>query len=239
MTLGAHEGCKVCGAADTVKSHIFPRALMHELRGKDPALIEIRENSDQVALRQSGLWDRFLLCAKHEAATAPLDDYAVKIWRKYQQQPRYGSKSVIEVVNEKPRQLILFAYAVLWRWRHSKYGTARKCDFGPYDSILREAVFETGQATLPVMIFEGDLRLEHEKAALCVAPFRTRLNETRGWLFRIGVLDVFTFLDQRPVPSILRPFLANEAATLPIFKTDPLQAADARGLSSLLAKAAR
>ena len=54
--------CLVCGSFDMAKAHLFPRAIMHEIRGEDTRIYAADAIREKWDIHQSGEWDSEILC---------------------------------------------------------------------------------------------------------------------------------------------------------------------------------
>lgn len=191
--------CLVCGDTNTVKSHIFPRALMHDLRGSDSFLHEVLDSKAGTRFLQSGPWDRNILCDKHEAVTSRPDEYAVKFCRAVIRSiDQNGYDGFIS--NPQPNLLARFSYQCIWRFAASQDGRGLAA-LGRYAEILQRAVFEDGPCALSFLIARNNLRTPiGTEATMAIAPFPTRLGNVRTWLFSVSGLQFYVKLDRQPFP---------------------------------------
>ena len=213
---------------------------MHDLKDGGKTLHAASQTHDGWRLHQSGLWDSTILCDRHENVIAKLDDYGVKFWRDHRAMPYIADMGFRTVPNPNPLALVKFAYSIVWRWTNSHYGNSAGKSLGPYEAILRDAIFNDGPSTLPVLLFETDLRHnEFRRADIGVSPYRTKLRDRTGWLFRIGTLDFFTYCDQRGATAVIEPHLANGCDPVEVFKTSRIDFTDATNLMPLVERARR
>lgn len=136
--------CQVCGAALTVKAHLFPRALFHGMRGNHPKLYAGSAAREGIQWPQSGYFDPSLLCDAHERALGPFDDYAVDFVRKFpgSRVRCLDQRWLVSGVNCD--QLLLFGLSVLWRYSASRIQHADAVDIGRHEARVSSAVFQGG-----------------------------------------------------------------------------------------------
>src|SRR5687768_14330997 len=80
--------CLICSEGPTVKAHLFPRALMLDLKAGEKALVEGSRHRDGVRFSQNGVWDDGYVCKRHEDECGAGDDYAIRFCRKLAVDPR-------------------------------------------------------------------------------------------------------------------------------------------------------
>ena len=226
-------GCLVCGNKATVKSHIFPRALMHDLRGDDPHLYEALDSKTGTRFLQSGPWDRNILCSAHEAITARPDDYAVEFCRSVVQSiHQNGHDGFIQ--NSNPSLLARFSYQCIWRFAASQGGRGLEA-LGRYAGIIQSSVFEEGPCTLPFLIARNHLRTPiGSEATIAIAPFPIRFGDIRAWLFTVSGLQFYVKLDRRPFPADGESFSAHDAKSVRLFQLPPRMAHEVPILQKIL-----
>lgn len=216
-------GCLVCGSSATVKSHIFPRSLMLDVRGNDPHLHQIQLDREGSKFLQNGPWDDDILCAEHEELTQAADDYAAKFCReavaKVSQSSGRGT-----IPNPKPDLLAKFAYQTVWRFSGSRLGRGVNT-LGPFSDIMRDCSFGSRTPELPVLLARNHLTMpDGSESSLVVAPFPSRLGQWRCWLFSVGGVQFYTKCDRRPFPNGWQDYFANRNNPAVILKLEKMQA---------------
>ena len=202
--------CVICGQAPTVKSHIFPRALMKDVKGEGSYLHEVRDSLDGTRFLQNGPWDRDLLCDIHERMTQDADDYGIEFCRRVVAEITQddGQRSI---VNANPKLLAKFVYQTIWRFCASRLGRGATA-LGPYCKMIENSLFGDIWVEFPVLASRNHLRLpDGSESTLVIAPFPTRLGKWRFWLFAVGGVHFFIKLDKRPLPGDLTDCLAGGA----------------------------
>lgn len=192
--------CAVCGKGPTVKSHLRPRALHHDLRGDQKAVIFSEVEKPGYQLSQGGRYDKTILCAEHEAALGPYDDYAVDFVRTFPTLRRRVGRVAYEVSPINSELLIRYVSSVVWR--HGVSTVCPEVALGPYEKLLRDITFE-GAPCLPepsVLIAfnelpDGSTEPTHQ---IGMSPSPTTLFERRCWSFWDGGLNFIIKTDRRP-----------------------------------------
>jgi hypothetical protein len=113
--------CAVCGNTPTVKSHIIPRALALDLRGKQKHLVSGELERPGVKFLQNGRWDPHLLCRDHEERLSHIDDYGISFIRRFCATRQHA----IPVANDRPLLLQAFFLALIWKKNLSNRGKGR------------------------------------------------------------------------------------------------------------------
>ena len=73
--------CSIGGKGPTAKSHLFPRALMFDIRASDGAVVQGSRHRVGIRLLQSGERGDRYLCKAHEDQIGAGDDYAIRLCR--------------------------------------------------------------------------------------------------------------------------------------------------------------
>lgn len=94
--------CVVCGSSSTVKAHLFPRALLHDLKVDDKHLFGYGMKREGETFFQSGRFDPDILCDIHEQSLHLCDDYAVKFIRRKIPRGKPFKQVALEVPNPQP-----------------------------------------------------------------------------------------------------------------------------------------
>lgn len=105
----------VCGESRTVKAHILPRALFHDMKRGDPILGQRRDGPGRLTV-QSGDWDDRILCGQHEAALGEAGRYAIRFCREYAAAAASAPNAAFRGISlSRPDLLVTFACACVWR----------------------------------------------------------------------------------------------------------------------------
>lgn len=203
--------CVICGSSPTVKAHLFPRALMLDIRADATHLVSGSLRRAGVRLRQNGEWDDRLLCDFHEKTIGSADDYGVRFcrtWRELASESFAGR--AVQIPNREPNELVRFAYAVTWRHAVCKEGRAVGPKLGLYEQMLLERLLGDGPYDLQLLVGINPLTLQGKRFIACIPPFRNRFENYSVIQFTISGLDFYLKTDQRDFPDSWIPFLAND-----------------------------
>lgn len=202
--------CVVCGTVGTVKTHLFPRALMLDMRADAKALYTGNRLRDGYLEKQNGRWDDRFLCAEHEAMLGPADEYAVKLCRKIADVPPPPRGPIaIDVDNPRPELFAKFVYACVWRHVMAPTNAELSLELGPYEKPLRAALFETGPLDLQILASVSGFTTKRGPTNLAIEPYRQRLDGIAIWHFIIGRLNIYLKTDARPFADGLKALLAD------------------------------
>ena len=216
----------ICGATPTVQSHLFPRALVHRIRGTEKNVTEGDRSKPGIRFTQSGPSDNGFLCDRHEKTFAKADDYIARFCRKFEKAAELSpTGNSYTAPNPRPDLLLTFAAATVWRHVASKHGVTHALDLGPYRAIIERHLFDG--APLPLEVIVGRSNLvdpEGKRLEFGIAPYRQRLRNWNVWHFSIGGFDFYLKTDQKPFPPTWKQFLANDndPITIPLIDAQPL-----------------
>ena len=202
--------CVICGASPTVKAHLFPRALMLDMKGDSPQLVGGNLHRDGIKLQQNGEWDDALLCANHEESIGAGDDYGVRFcrWFRTKGVARPDDRG-LDVPNPSPDSLMHFAYAVIWRHVASAAGRRDRPALGCYGGEMLAAMEDRGPYQLELIVGRNPLTVGGERVDVAIGPYLERMDTWNAWHFTISGLDFHLKTDRRPFPIGWRPYLAN------------------------------
>lgn len=193
--------CLVCGSSETVRSHILPRALMHDIRADGTHAAAGWLDRDGTMFTQSGIWDGDILCALHEGALNDADTYAVKFCRTFDDvaQPTPQANGFM-VANPRPELLPRFAIAVIWRYCVSRFGRRQSQKLGSWETILRSLLFDSHPtATMPdLMIIRQQAQIDGRTIPFATQPHSARHQGITYWQFQVAGLQFRMKLDRRP-----------------------------------------
>lgn len=178
--------CLICNGAPTVKSHLTPRALFHDMRGNSPQLVAGSTRHVAIYWPQSGYWDSGILCGQHESALHYYDDYAVDFIREFETKSIKRRDRLWMVPNTECDRLVGFALAVLWRYSASTTEHAKNVDIGRHEPAVRDALFankSTAQFGLWIHRYVSE---PTELIDIYMAPFGG--NSSSRWRFAVGGL---------------------------------------------------
>jgi hypothetical protein len=211
--------CLICGESATVRSHIIPKALIHDLKEGEKHVISGSRHRTGIRSSQAGSFDSNILCSKHENFTAPLDKYGVKFIRKSELIFRTSSSiNAYEVPNDHPNLLHRFALAVVWREVHSINGIQSRLSLGRYEESVRAAVFGLEPLGWPLWVQRTRFTLGQKPPInFAVHPYRIRLAGRNAWTFTALGHGFFLISDNQGIPAtydFVRADMANPALVL-------------------------
>lgn len=193
--------CAVCGAQPTVKSHIIPRGLAHDLRGDSKHLIGGSIFRPGISLPQSGRWDSKILCAQHEAALTVYDDYGIRFVRAFRAAPFDGRDRVTILPNPIPSHLQLFFLAMIWRKDLSNQVMGETSKLGPYAEKIAASLFEGRLINAPVVLMRSPTSINDQRISIFVEPHRAKFGIWNAWKCDLGWIGGIVILDRRPVSA--------------------------------------
>lgn len=232
--------CKVCGRNEMAKSHILPRALMHDIRGDDTEMFAADKNRQQWRHYQSGPWDRTILCQACEDSLKDCDDYAIRWMRRFAQVavPCFDDKA-FEVPNHKPALLVKFIASTVWKAGVSKHMAHQGLSLGPWEARLRQYVF-AGHDEPRAIVFRKYWTVEgNEVSALACPPYNAPAWGRWAFAFDLAGFQFGLRLDRRTNP--LAPFhplmLINGADPALVINAGGKEAVDDAQIMSIVAAA--
>lgn len=230
--------CVVCGDTATVKSHLIPRAIFHDMkRPHRPFVGNTRRGSGYVEL-QSGYLDKGILCAIHEALLGPPDNYGVLFCRSFIRQLAEGVPDV-RVPNPKPDLLVKFASACIWRTATSRTQGNPSRWLGPYAQKIEKSLFGDVEFRPLLLVSRQSYRsATGEPLNLGALPHRYEELGIHFWRFIAGGLIFDLKLDNRSTPPAMRTLDASHMPVLLLMEDFPQSALNAPGIGTALARMA-
>lgn len=248
--MGRADGrCIVCGNGPTVKSHLFPRALMLDMKRDARTLVESSHHRAGYVERQNGPWDDRFLCKTHEDMAGGGDDYVVRLSRRLPGDATVHPKGgALQIDNPEPSLLMRFIYGTIWRHvvAPSTVGDGRR--LGPYRRRFEAALFHGGPFHLPALASISNLRGSDGKRVPCgLSPYRNKVGDRAIWHFVVGHLDFMLKTDNQDWPAAWSEMFADrdplvlfqadavDIATVPLLRhlTDNIRASPLRGRSRI------
>jgi len=212
----------VCGTANTVKSHLVPRALIHDIRKTANHVISLNVGAASPRFRQSGEWRSDILCADHEASLQRSDDYAVEFCRdRYPRGRLLADGEVVIVDNADPPALVKFAHSAVWRYLAADIREGKHQFLGPYFKVIEDAVFSDGPP-LPSFLIDPQHVLGGRPLRLAMSPVRHRVENVNLVRFEVGGLAWLIVTDKRPPPAWFGPS-ALERDQILVARRDPTE----------------
>lgn len=215
------KACHVCGNTDTVRAHLFPRALQHDIRKEAKHVLRIGAGDARPRALQSGDWRDDILCAQHEAALGEADKYGVEFCRSIDRESMIHTEGkAIAVPNPSPSLLIRFVHAVIWRHAAALDARGKGHWLGPYHRRIQEVVFG-GRAPLDGYASHPGHMSNGHPVLLGLNPCPLRMGNLRLVRFDIGGLSFHLKTDNRSFGSEFR-FAALERDPLVIVTMPPV-----------------
>lgn len=202
------------------RSHIFPRALVHEMKDGGPIVLGIERARRGSTYYQSGPWEPDILCQGCEAKLSKCDDYAVDWIRTVEDQATtLLDGRVWTIPNRKPALLVQFAAAVLWRAAVARRLVQSDLELGPWEPWLRAAVFG-GSISQPRVFLARRRYVTNGQfhGPIISHPYRAPNWGRRAYSFEIAILLWGVKLDNRSGAESLfdGPFCINDKETVTI-----------------------
>lgn len=215
--------CRICGSAPTIRAHLFPRALQHDIRGDSKHVVAIMPAWERQKFLQSGEWSDRILCEEHEKVALPWDDYAIDFCRTLEEKAgRFGETSSVLVPNPRASDLIMFAHVVTWR--HAAVHTSIERQLGPYFGRIQAAIFDSAPPLELVVVEPGHIS-GGRRAQLGMCPTKGQIHGVNVFRFDIGGLAFILKTDQRPFSWPLREFTAMRDPLLVLLQ-DPVEVSE-------------
>lgn len=224
--------CKICGNEKTIRCHLMPRALMHDLRGVDPHLIAGGMHKFGVEKSQSGTWDDNLLCETHERLLQESDRYGIQWIRRFAaKQETFVKDDIFLVPNERPELLLKFVCSIVWRHAMSRHCSDFDMDLGPWEIQLRNLIFaKSNYNPLFVIAAKRWLIMSEKIGDVAFLPYRNPCFGKRGWEFEIGGLVWILILDNRKSSKSFKIVSANGCNPVGVINTPDSELVDRPGV---------
>lgn len=225
--------CLVCGDPATVKSHLTPRAFTHDVRGSDKRAYEGSLAFEGTRFTQAGVFDKTILCDRHEQALRDCDDYAVDWVRRVPTEARATHQGkLLQMPNPRPDLLRKFVCSHVWRHAVSPQNSAFDMDLGPWEEQLRALIFGSDGRYDPTFhVFRQRWTSDGiELKELLIPPHRLSGQGRRRWEFDLGGLLWVLRLNERQVDRQLETLRANGADPVTILVLDDREFTDRPGV---------
>lgn len=215
--------CIVCGDKPTVKSHLYPRAIMLDMRADARTLLEASARREGYVERQNGIWDDRFLCKRHEDLAGGGDDYVIRLTRRLSVEATQHPMGVaLQISNPNPQLLMRFAYGTVWRHLKAPVTGLSPSALGPYLLRFEAALFGNGPFDLPLLVSVNNLRgPDGEVVPLALSPHRVKFAGRHAWHFIVGNLEFTLKADQVPWPTEWSAMYGREDPLI-LFMADPM-----------------
>jgi hypothetical protein len=225
--------CLVCGANETIRSHIIPRSLFRLTKGDRKLVARTRRGDTGWDVSQSGFYDDDILCSEHEERLGPFDDYAARFCRTFMAKAANGAMSVA-VRNGRPDLLVGFACAVVWRWAASRSPTGPDDLLGPSAFAIRDLLFGDVPFDPLLLLSRNAFHISGERLEMNVLPVRHVELDRQFWRFITCGIIFDLKLDERPTPPEMAVLAANAQQEVHLFEDFPQDALRVPGLRAAL-----
>jgi hypothetical protein len=153
---------------------------------------------------QAGLFDRGILCADHEAALGPYDDYGIEFCRNFRARHRDHDPNGWSVANVDGDQLARFWLAVLWRFSLSTRPETAMVQLGPFEDRVRDILF----AGTPCSVDPAIIMFRYQARVIppdnvCFPPYKSFFPGTdriRAYGLAVGGFHALVKVDGRRLP---------------------------------------
>jgi hypothetical protein len=195
--------CRVCESPSTVKSHLLPRALAHDIRANQPNLHVYTINRPGFKPSQAGIYDDGILCEQHEGVIQIYDKYGVEFCRNFESNRQMLDIDIFQVEVDSDL-LVRFVVSVLWRYSVSTRPETNMVHLGPYERCMGDIVFAGANCCPePALFMWANKSTNLDVTKLCIPPAVGRFLDVRHLSFVVGGLTFVLKVDRRPVPKEL------------------------------------
>lgn len=140
--------CRVCGSESTINAHLFPRALMHDLKADQKNLFVGSVLAPGRSIVQAGSSDTGILCAEHDGVLGAYDRYGTEFCRSFGTKSQHVIPDVWELYDVDTEALVKFWLAILWRCSISSLPQTANLMLGHYEDQLQAMLFGTAVCSL-------------------------------------------------------------------------------------------
>lgn len=226
--------CIICGNVETIEAHIFPRALYRLAAGSEQHAYEGSRFKTGVKYQAKGSFDPDLLCREHEDVFREADDYGVRFIRTFDKKatPIFGGK-ILSVPNPKPRMLVRFVAACIWRRGVSPVDAGgADLDLGSAEPRLRDLLFNPNSTVvLPLTVGRKTFVSQGQKLQeIMWQPTKGTGPAQGSWSFFAFGLEFVMKTNPYSLPIIPPILVANNKDTLWCVNYEPEEFAHVSGI---------
>lgn len=207
--------CILCGAP-SVKTHILPRSLLHQLRGDSGHLVVGSAHRDGVEYSQSGTWE-YLVCDTHETAFGEADKYGQDFCRRAAQSKDIDT-DLIRVDNPRPDILLRFALTCVWRHVNSKSGAEIGLTLGSHEETVRKSVFSGEMPRYQLFLTTSKHSILGEATNIVEFPWRVPFLNVNSWQFTIARITFAVTVSNQRLPQRYAPLDSSKCNPAPIIR---------------------
>jgi hypothetical protein len=208
--------CQVCGLGPPIDAHLFPRALGHDLKGKEKHLYVGGVETPGRRIVQAGLFDRNILCATHDGVLGAYDNYGIEFCRTFKSQCKHPAPNIWQISNVDPEKLVRFWLSILWRFSISNLPEAALVQLGPYENKIQEILFSQSFCAIEPAITMLRYRSRAIPAEnICFTPYHSEFPGLNAGMRRkaygiaVSGFHAFIKVDAQPLPYPLRQVTIN------------------------------
>lgn len=205
--------CIICGDPETIEAHIFPRALYRMTAGSEQHSYEGSRFSEGVKYQAKGVYDRNLLCRRHEDAFRRADDYGIRFIRNFEKKSTpIRNGDILLIPNPQPHLLVRFVAGCIWRRAVSPVeAEGADLDLGNDEPRLRGFIFNgESSVDLPITIRKRTFTSQGEVLReIMWLPTKGFGPSTGSWSFVVFGIEFVIKTNPYSVPTIPPVFVAN------------------------------
>jgi hypothetical protein len=201
-----------CGQSPTIEAHLYPRALMHDIRAHHKHLYTGSATSPGRTIHQSGFIDKGILCSQCDRHLGKYDTFGIAFCRDFTTAHQQVDPKTFRIPSADTESVVKFFLSMLWRFSISTIPEAKKVALGPYQNTLRDILF-LGALCSPepavTLLRYRSYKIPPEN--ICYPPFKIHLagQGLTGYSICLGGFRAFVKTDARPAPPSLVPFVIN------------------------------
>jgi hypothetical protein len=227
-----------CESTEFIDAHIIPRGFARDMMGDNKHNLLISKAN--VRPTQHGVYDNQLLCATCDGALGDLDNAALAVCRRFDDEHQIIAGDCFVLENVDGDMFAKFVLSVLWRASISTRPEFASTSLGPYEEIAGEVIFGARPLTdIPsYQLMVGRYRpgKGFDPARNYSAPARSKyLVGLNGWGFSLHGFKIMAKLDKRPLPADLRPAIVNGNTQLTGALVDYLSTVEGRAVLDMAA----
>lgn len=227
--------CLVCGAQNTVRSHIIPRSLFRLTKGEQKLVARTRRGATGWEVSQSGFYDDDILCEVHEQKLGRFDDYAFRFCREFQARTAKGAV-IVTLRNERPELLVGFACAVVWRMAASRSKSGPQEMLGDFATRLQALIFDDVPFDPLLLLSRNAFHIGGHPLDMNLMPVHyVELDQVFRRFITCGIIFDLR-LDDRPTPELMAPLGANHKREITLLEDLPQDALRTPGMAEALVR---
>jgi len=203
--------CRICGDP-TIKAHLFPRALAHDMRAGQKHLLVGGVASPGSRVVQSGLVDKAILCAKHDGILGDYDNYGIQFCRTFANTATAPAPDIWHVAGVDGDKLTRFWLASLWRFAISNFPEAQGVTLGVFEPAIRDILFNGAScSTEPAVMLVRYKAHRIPAENICFPPYASAFfgSTCNAYGMAIGGFQAFVKIDGPPLAAPFQELTIN------------------------------